>query len=159
MNLEAKASDGNAVFTPRQWLERFRQFTKREHRIDISQLLKGEDVTESGWTGKEQLIQEEKISSGEWDLKHYIPRTVYKTEPYSIKIKDWLFTEYYLSKRKTFHNRGDFFWAKQTEDKKLFSYLLQVQRFSGAVIVRELKRLECMQAFDSDVSKIISKEN
>ena len=25
-NLEAKASDGNPTFTPRQWLERFRQF-------------------------------------------------------------------------------------------------------------------------------------
>ena len=33
--LEAKASDGNQIITPRQWLERFRQFTKREHKIDI----------------------------------------------------------------------------------------------------------------------------
>ena len=29
-NLEAKATDGNPVFTPKQWLERFRQFCKRE---------------------------------------------------------------------------------------------------------------------------------
>ena len=29
-NLEAKASDGNPIFTPKQWLESFRQFTKRE---------------------------------------------------------------------------------------------------------------------------------
>ena len=58
-NLEAKASDGNAVFTPRQWLERFRQFTKREHKIDIPPL------QDSGWSGKEKLIQEEKISFGE----------------------------------------------------------------------------------------------
>ena len=35
-NLEAKALDGNAKFTPRQWLERFRQFAKREHKIDIA---------------------------------------------------------------------------------------------------------------------------
>ena len=41
-NLEAKASDGNPKFTPRQWLERFRQFTKREHKIDITPLVKGE---------------------------------------------------------------------------------------------------------------------
>ena len=41
-NLEAKASDGNAVFTPRQWLERFRQFTKREHKIDITPLFPNE---------------------------------------------------------------------------------------------------------------------
>ena len=39
-NLKAKTSDRNAIFTPRQWLERFRQFTKREHKIDITPLLK-----------------------------------------------------------------------------------------------------------------------
>ena len=39
-NLEAKATDGNQVFTPRQWLERFRQFCKREHKIDITPLMK-----------------------------------------------------------------------------------------------------------------------
>ena len=55
-NLEAKASDGNPIFTPRQWLERFRQFAKREHKIDIAPLIKGEDITE--WSGKEQLIHE-----------------------------------------------------------------------------------------------------
>ena len=57
-NLEAKATDGNPVFTPRQWLERFRQFCKREHKIDIAPLLKGEDITDPGWTGKEQLSQD-----------------------------------------------------------------------------------------------------
>ena len=51
-NLEAKAADENPVFTPKEWLERFRQFTKREHKIDITPLIKGEDVTETGWTGK-----------------------------------------------------------------------------------------------------------
>ena len=40
-NLETKATDGNLVFTTRQWLERFRQFCKREHKIDITPLLKG----------------------------------------------------------------------------------------------------------------------
>ena len=44
-NLEARASDGNAKFTPRPWLERFRQFTKREHKIDIAPLINGEDIT------------------------------------------------------------------------------------------------------------------
>ena len=42
-NLETKATDGNPVFTPRQWLERFKQFTKREHKIDITPLLKSEE--------------------------------------------------------------------------------------------------------------------
>ena len=58
-NLEARASDGIARLTPRQWLGRSRQFTKREHKIDIAPLIKGEDITE--WTGKEQFIQEDFI--------------------------------------------------------------------------------------------------
>ena len=43
-NLDARASDGNAIFTPRQWLEQFRQFTKREHETDITPLIKGEYI-------------------------------------------------------------------------------------------------------------------
>ena len=59
LNLEARSSDGNAIFTPRQWLERFRQFTEREHKINIAPLIKGEDITE--WTGKEQFIKKDFI--------------------------------------------------------------------------------------------------
>ena len=41
-SLETKATDGNPVYTPSQWLERFKQFTKKtEHKIDISPILKG----------------------------------------------------------------------------------------------------------------------
>ena len=58
-NLEAKTTDGNPVFTPRQWLERFRQFCKPEHKMDIAPLLKGENMTDSGWSGKEQATQED----------------------------------------------------------------------------------------------------
>ena len=75
-NLETKATDGNPVCTPRQWLERFRQICKREHKIDITPLLKGENITDADWNGKEQAVQEglrkyKKISYGEWDRKHY----------------------------------------------------------------------------------------
>ena len=43
----------------------------------------------------------------------------YKREPDSIKILDLirLFTEFYMPNRNTYYNRGDFFWAKQTEDE------------------------------------------
>ena len=42
-----------------------------------------------------------------------------KTEPDRNKVEDLirLFTEYYLPKRNTYHNRGDFFWAIQTEEE------------------------------------------
>ena len=35
-----------AVFTPRQWLEKRLQSTKREHKIDLTPLLEEEDITE-----------------------------------------------------------------------------------------------------------------
>ena len=118
-NLEARATDGNTVFTPRQLLERFRQFCKREHKIDIAPLLKGEDITDTGWTGKEQIIQEDFRGVRPEEL-YQITKAEYKTEPDSIKVKDLipLFAEFYFPKRNTNHNRGDFFfWAKQTEEE------------------------------------------
>ena len=87
-NLEAKASDGNPIFTPRQWLERFRQFTIREHKIDITPLVKGEDFTEIGWTKKEATIQEGLIWEVGPEALYQITRAEYKTEPDSIKFKD-----------------------------------------------------------------------
>ena len=119
-NLEAKASDGNPIFTKRQWLERFRQFTKREHKIDITPLVKGDDITEAGWTTEtETQIQEDFIWGVGPEALYQITRAEYKTEPDSIKIKDLirLYTEHNLPKRNTYHNRGDFFWAKQSENE------------------------------------------
>ena len=118
-NLETKATDGNPVFTPRQWLERLRQFCKREHKIDINPLLKGENITDANWNGKEQAIQEDFIWGVGPEALYQITTAEYKTELDSIKVKDLirLFTEFYMPKRNTYHNRGDFFWAKQTEDE------------------------------------------
>ena len=79
--------------------------------------MKGEDITER--SGKEQLIQEDFIWGVGPEALYQITRAGYKTEPDSIKIKDLirLFTEYNLPKRNTYHNCGDFFWAKQTEEE------------------------------------------
>ena len=84
-SLEARASEGYAIFTPRQWLKRFRQFIKREHKIDIAPLIKGEDITE--WTGKEQLIQEDFFRGVGPEALYQITRAEYKTKPDSIKIR------------------------------------------------------------------------
>ena len=78
-NLEAKAADGNPVFTPRQWLERFRQFCKWEHKMDIAPLLKGENMTDSGWPGKEQAIQEDFLWGVGPEALYEITRAEYKT--------------------------------------------------------------------------------
>ena len=83
-NLEARVSDRNAILTPRQWLERIRQFTKREHEIDIAPLIKGGDITE--WTGKEQLLQRDFIWVVGPEPLYQITRAEYKTKPDRIKI-------------------------------------------------------------------------
>ena len=95
-NLEAKATDGNPVFTPRQWLERFRQFCKREHKMDITPLVKRENMTDSGWSAKEQAIQEDFLWGVGPEALYQITRAEYKTEPDCIKVKDLirLFTEF-----------------------------------------------------------------
>ena len=118
-NLEVRATDGNPVCTSRQWLQRFRQFCKREHRIDIASLLKREDVTDTGLIGKEQVIQKDFLWGVGPEALCQTTWAEYKTEPDSIKVKDIirLFTEFYMPKRNTYHNRGDFFWAKQTEEE------------------------------------------
>ena len=53
------------------------------------------------------------------DAIYQITRAECKTEPDSEKVKYLirLFTEFYMPKRNTYHNRGDFFWAKQTEEE------------------------------------------
>ena len=38
-NFEA-TTDRKEIFTQKQWLERFRQYTKRKHKIDIEVLIR-----------------------------------------------------------------------------------------------------------------------
>ena len=99
-------------------MERFRQFTKREHhKKDITPLLKGEDITDTERTGKEAAIQDFIWGVGP-EASYQITRAEHKTGPNSTKIKDLirLYTEHYLPKRNTYHNRGDFLWAKQPKN-------------------------------------------
>ena len=67
---------------------------------------------------KKQLIHEDFNWGVGPDALYQVTRAEYKMEPDSIKIKDLirLFTEYYLPKRNTYHNCGDFFWEKQAEE-------------------------------------------
>ena len=109
--------DGKRIFTPKQWLERFRQYTKRKHKIDITELIRGVEMTQNGWTGKEAEIQEDFIWGVAPEALYQMTRAEYKTEPDSIRVKELirLFTEYFLPKRNSYYNRGEFFWTKQTE--------------------------------------------
>ena len=114
------ATDGNPVFTRRQWLERFKQFTKREHKFDITPLLKGEEITDSGWAAKEQEIQEAFIWGVGPEALFQITRAEYKTNPDSIKTKDLirLNTKYYLP-NETLTTTEEIFSGRNNQKKKL----------------------------------------
>ena len=116
-----------------------------KHKIDITPLLKGENITDSSWAGKEQAIQEEFIWGVGPEALYQITRAEYKTEPDSIKVKDLirLYTEYYLPKRNTYHNRGDFFWAKQSEEEtpeEFWRRLIEIEKecIFGTISAEEL---------------------
>ena len=117
-NFEA-TSDGKKIFTPKQWLERFRQYAKRKHKIDITELIRGAEMTRTGWAGKETEIQEDFIWGIGPEALYQMTRAEDKTEPDKMAVKDLirLFNEYFLPKRNTYHNRGEFFWSKQTESE------------------------------------------
>ena len=42
-NFEA-TTGGKKIFTPKQWLERFRQYTKRKYKMDIAELIRGKKL-------------------------------------------------------------------------------------------------------------------
>ena len=117
-NFEA-TSDGKKIFTLKQWLERFRQYAKRKHKIDITELIRGAEMTQIGWSDKETEIQEDFIWGIGPEALYQMTGAEYKTEPDKIAVKDLirLFNEYFLPKRNTYHNRGEFFWSKQTESE------------------------------------------
>ena len=69
--------------------------------MDIAPLLKGEERTATGWTGKEQAIQEDFLWGVGPEALNQITRADYKTVPDSIKVRYLfpLFAEFYMPKR------------------------------------------------------------
>ena len=76
-NFEA-TSDGR-IFTLKQWLERFRQNTKRKNKMDITELIRGAEITQTGWSGKEAEIQEDFIWGIGPEALYQMTRAEYKT--------------------------------------------------------------------------------
>ena len=74
-------------------------------------------MTQADWATKENKIQDDFAWGIGPEALYQITRAEYKTEPDKIAIKELirLFNEYFLPKRITYHNRGEFFWTKQTE--------------------------------------------
>ena len=95
-------SDERSIFTPKQWLERVRQYTKRKHKMEITEL-RGAEITQTGWSGKEADIQGAFIWGIGPEALYQMTRAEYKTEPDKIAVKDLirLFNESFLPKRNT----------------------------------------------------------
>ena len=85
--------------------------------MDITELIRGVERTQTGWSAKEAEIQEDFIWGISPEALYQMTRAEYKTEPDKIAVKDLirLFNEYFSPKRNTYHNRGEFFWTRQTE--------------------------------------------
>ena len=105
------------TFTPKQWLERFRQYMKRK-KLDTEQV-RGAEMTQNCWDYKE--IQEDFMCGFGPEELHQMTRRKYKTKPDRIAIKHLmrLLNEFFLPKRTLYHNREEFFWTKQTETETL----------------------------------------
>ena len=118
LNFEA-TTDGKKIFTPKQWLERFRQYTIRKYKMDIAELIRGEKITQNDLATKENQMRDNFVCGIGPEALYQMTRAEYKTEPDKIAIKGLIrfFDEYFLLKRNTYHNRGEFFWTKQTEEE------------------------------------------
>ena len=87
--------------------------------MDITELVRGAEMTRTGWAGKEAEIQEDFIWRIGSEALYQMTRAEYKTEPDTIAVRYLirLFNEYFLPKRNNYHNRGEFFCTKQTESE------------------------------------------
>ena len=102
-----EATDGKKIFTPKQWLERFRQYTKRKYKTDIAKLIRGEELTQTDWATKKNRYKAILYGGIGPEALYQMTRAEYETEPVKIAIKELirLFNEYFLPKRNTYHNR------------------------------------------------------
>ena len=134
-NFEA-TTDGKKIFTPKQCLERLRQYTKRKYKMDIAELIRGAEMTQADWATNGNQIQDDFVWGIGPEALYQMTRAEYKTEPDKIAIKDLirLFNENFLPKRNTYHNRGVFFWTKQTESEtpeELWRRLIEIEKESN----------------------------
>ena len=84
------------------------EYSHRNYEIDISELIRGVEMTHNCWTEKETEVKEDFIWGRGPEALYQMTRAEYKTEQDKIAVKDLirLFNEYFLPKRNSYHNRG-----------------------------------------------------
>ena len=118
--LEDTGLDGKKLNTPNERTKRMRHYIKRIHDIDIKPALSGETMpTNNGWTEKEPTIRQHFIWGAGPSTIEIISKGEFNTDPDTINTEKLIqvFKDYYMPKHNTYHNHGDFFWAKQEENE------------------------------------------
>ena len=119
-HLEDTGLDGKKIYTPKEWTERLRHYIKRIHDIEIKPALSGETMpTNNEWTEKEPTIRQDFVWGAEPSAIETTSKEEFNTDPDTINTEKLLqlVKDYYMPKRNSYHNRGDFFWAKQEENE------------------------------------------
>ena len=103
-------------------------------------------MTQTDWATKENQIQDDFVLGMGPEALYQMTRAEYKTEPDKIAIKDVirLFNEYFLPKRITYHNRGEF-WRRLIEIEKEWNFeiitaeKLLISKFMTAITDKKLR--------------------
>ena len=109
--LDEKGIHRKRIFDYQQWLDRFKQYTKRKYEIDIGPLFKEETMTGTECNTKEEKIQQDFLWALEPEATRQITGSEYETDPDIIKIDKLikLYNRYNLPKKNTYNSRGHFF--------------------------------------------------
>ena len=115
--LDEKGINGKRINNYRQWLDRVKQYMKRKNEIDTGPLTKQETMTGIEWISKEEKIHQDFLWALRPKAAHQITQSEYLTDPDNLRKEklNKLYKSYYLTKRKKYNSRGDFFWANQTD--------------------------------------------
>ena len=111
--LDEKGKGAKRIYDYQQWLERFKQYTKRKNIKDIRPLIKERTISDTEWNANEEKLPQDFL----WSLGAEQPIKG-RTEPDKIEINklNKPYDKLYLPKRIE-NNRGETFWAKQSEQK------------------------------------------
>ena len=162
-NFEA-TTDGKKIFKPTQWLERSRQYTKRKYKTDIAELIRGEEMTQADWATKETQIQVGFVWGIGPEALYQKTRAEYETETDKMAIKELirLFNKYFLPKRNTYHNWGEFFWTKQIESETPEDFwwrLIEIEKECNFENITATSKLEMKKTIEMIKQNTYEKNN
>ena len=83
--LDEKGLDGERIHNYRQWIDRFKQYTKSKYEIDIGPLIKEYMTGTDERNTKQEKIQQDFLWALGPEATHQITRSEYRSDPDNIK--------------------------------------------------------------------------